>query len=103
MASSDRHDIVPSSGTEDVTAHIAGRPPAQVAPIEHERPEDWGWHHEWRRIAPLVGWAMTIVMVLLIFGNHRGNIENYWLIGLAAVMAAVLIREQIKRRNSWRP
>lgn len=70
--------------------------------VEHERPEDWGWHHEWRRSAPVVGWLMTISMALLVFGNHRGRIEEWWLLGLAAIMAAMLIRGRINRKNAWR-
>ena len=71
-------------------------------PIERERPEDWGWHHEWKRSTPIIGWVMTIAMVLLVFGNHQGNIENLWLLGLAALMAFALIRMHINRRNAWR-
>jgi len=69
---------------------------------EHERPEDWGWHHEWRRSAPVIGWVMTISMALLVFGNHQGNTETWWLLGLAAAMAALLVRDRIKRKNAWR-
>lgn len=81
------------------TALVAHESPGAV---EHERPEDWGWHHEWRRSAPVIGWIMTISMVLLVFGNHRGNVETLWLLGLAALMATMLIRDRIKRKNAWR-
>lgn len=70
--------------------------------VPHERPEDWGWHHEWRRSGPVIGWFMTIALALLVFGNHRGNVERYWVLGLALVMAAMLVRDRIKRKNAWR-
>lgn len=73
-----------------------------TAVVEHERPEDWGWHHEWRRSTAVIGWVMTISMALLVFGNHEGNIERWWVLALAAVMAALLIRDRIKRKNAWR-
>lgn len=71
-------------------------------PVERERPEDWGWHHEWRRSTPVIGWVMTISMVLLVFGNHQGMVETWWLLVIAAAMAALLIRDRIKRKNAWR-
>lgn len=77
-------------------------PGGSLEPVAHERPEDWGWHHEWRRSTPVLGWLMTIAMVLLVFGNHTGNIENYWLLVLAALMALLLVRDRIKRKNAWR-
>ncbi len=73
-----------------------------AAVVEHERPEDWGWHHEWRRSTSVIGWMMTIAMALLVFGNHRGNVERWWLLGVAAVMAALLIRDRVRRKNAWR-
>lgn len=79
-----------------------GRVEQQHAAVEeHERPEDWGWHHEWRS-APIVGWSMTVVMVLLVFGNHQGHVEDLWLLGLAAGMATLLIRDRVRRRKAWR-
>jgi hypothetical protein len=81
------------------TAHQHGSSPV---PVEHERPEDWGWHHEWRRSTPVIGWLMTISILLLIMGNHVGNVENYWLIGTAAFMAVLLVRDRIRRKNAWR-
>jgi len=35
-------------------------------------------------------------------GNHVGNVENYWLIGTAAFMAVLLVRDRIRRKNAWR-
>lgn len=81
------------------TAHQQG---SGAVSVDHERPEDWGWHHEWRRSTPVIGWVMTISILLLIFGNHRGNVENYWLLAVAAFMAFLLIRDRIRRRNAWR-
>lgn len=74
-----------------------------TTPIRHERPEDWGWHHEWRGAGPVIGWLMTVAMLSYVVGNHTGNVENLWLIGIAAVMAGMLIRDRIKRKKSWRP
>jgi hypothetical protein len=85
-----------------ITRHTADETGSDALAGERERPEDWGWHHEWRRSAPVIGWVMTISMALLVFGNHQGNTETWWLLGLAAAMAALLVRDRIKRKNAWR-
>ncbi len=85
--------------TRHAAADDAGHP---AIAEEQERPEDWGWHHEWRRSTPVIGWVMTIAMVLLVFGNHEGNVEVWYLLGVAAIMAAMLIRGMIRRKNAWR-
>ena len=71
-------------------------------PITHERPEEWGWHHsmgKWGR-------RLTILPILMIlaflYGNHRGRIEDVWLIVIAALMVLVLIYDRFRRKNAWR-
>jgi hypothetical protein len=71
-------------------------------PIEHERPEEWGWHHsmgKWGR-------RLTIIPILLIlaylYGNHRGRVEDVWLIAIAVLMVLVLIYDRFRRKNAWR-
>ncbi len=76
--------------------------PARPSDVAPEQPEDWGWHHEWRRSTPIIGWVATVSLLLMIFGNHIGHVEDLWLIGVAAVMALLLIRGRLKRRNAWR-
>jgi hypothetical protein len=71
-------------------------------PITHERPEEWGWHHsmgKWGR-------RLTIIPILLIlaylYGNHRGRVEDVWLIAIAVLMVLVLIYDRFRRKNAWR-
>ncbi|GAB3361875.1 DUF2631 domain-containing protein [Modestobacter lapidis] len=83
-------------------ARVEGIVRAGEAPIQHERPEDWGWHHEmgkYGRIAALVPIAFLAAMV---FGNHEGQVEDLWLISLAAVMVVLLIWDSRRRKNAWR-
>lgn len=75
---------------------------AHASDVPHEHPEDWGWHHEWRRSTPVIGWLAVVSLLLMIVGNHRGHIEDLWLIGVAAAMALLLIRDRLRRRNAWR-
>jgi hypothetical protein len=71
-------------------------------PVEHERPEEWGWHGEmgtWGR-------RLTIIPILfllaMIFGNHQGRMEDLWLVGFAALMVIILIADSRRRKNAWR-
>ena len=75
---------------------------AGETPITHERPEDWGWHGESGKVGRIAGWAMIVLLVLLMFGNHRGQVENLFLIGFALVILVMLIRDSRRRKNAWR-
>ena len=83
-----------------------GREMAHVAtdshPVEHERPEDWGWHGDPPAdAAPLAGLAVLVTLTFLI-GNHLGKVEDLWILGIALVMVIVLIRDSRHRKNAWR-
>ena len=75
---------------------------ADAHPVEHERPEEWGWHGEmgkWGRRLVLIPIVFLIAMV---FGNHQGKMEDIWLIGLAAVMILIVALDARRRKNAWR-
>jgi hypothetical protein len=71
-------------------------------PVQHERPEDWGWHHQmgsWGRklvVLPL------IFLVAMLFGNHRGRIEDVWLIGISVAVVLFVLWDWRRRKNAWR-
>jgi hypothetical protein len=71
-------------------------------PVEHERPEEWGWHGEmgkWGRRLTVIPIAF---LELMIFGNHRGKLEDIWLIGFALLMVLLLVVDARRRKNAWR-
>jgi ABC-type enterobactin transport system permease subunit len=50
--------------------------------------------------AARIGGVVTIILLLLmLIGNHRGRVENLWLIGIAAVIAALLVGDWLMRKN----
>ena len=50
--------------------------------------------------AARIGGVITIILLLLmLIGNHRGRVENLWLIGIAAVIAALLVGDWLMRKN----
>ncbi|MCU1613511.1 MAG: hypothetical protein JWO98_1051 [Frankiales bacterium] len=71
-------------------------------PVEHERPEEWGWHGEmgtWGRRLAIIP---LLFILAYLFGNHRGRIEDVWLIAIAALMVLVMLYDRFRRKNAWR-
>jgi Protein of unknown function (DUF2631) len=71
-------------------------------PVEHERPEDWGWHGEMGKWGRRLTIIPVLFLIAMLFGNHEGNMENLWLIGFAALMVLLLIVDSRRRKNAWR-
>ncbi len=62
---------------------------------------NWGWstinHRTWR----IVGWCIFGFLLLMLRGNHVGHIEDWFLIGFAALVLFVLVRDWWGRRRGW--
>ncbi len=75
-----------ASGVQGVAQ--PGREMAHVAPdshpVEHERPEDWGWHGETGKWGRIGGWIAVLVTLTFLIGNHEGRVENLWILGTVA-------------------
>lgn len=63
---------------------------------------EWGWHGQFPRLTRITGWLVALGLLAMIIGNHRGNIEDLWLIGLAAGLVFILLRDAARRRTAWR-
>ena len=76
---------------------------ADAHPVEHERPEDWGWHGEtgkWGRVGAWI--AILILLSFSLARNHEGHVEDAWVIGIAVVMVLILLWDMRRRKNAWR-
>jgi hypothetical protein len=79
---------------------LARRP--AVDPLD-EPSAEWGWHGSFPRGSVIAGWASVVMLLLFtIGGNHEGNTEDIWLIGIAVLIALSLIWHSIRRRHAWR-
>ncbi|MGW4946807.1 DUF2631 domain-containing protein [Actinoplanes sp. NPDC004185] len=45
----------------------------------------------------------AVVLLLYLVGNHEGNTENIWIIGIAVGLIAIVIIDVVLRRNGLRP
>jgi hypothetical protein len=71
-------------------------------PVEHERPEDWGWHAEMGKWGRRTWWIAPLVVLAFLHGNHQGHVEDVWLIGIAVLMVVVFLYDRTRRKNAWR-
>ena len=91
------------------SAHVIEQPTreegivrAGSTPVEHERPEDWGWHGEAGKIGRVLGWLMAVFLLVLLVGNHEGRIEDLWLVGASLLLIGTLLWDVRRRKNAWR-
>jgi hypothetical protein len=72
-------------------------------PVEHERPEDWGWHGETGKWGRVGAWIAILILLSFIVGrNHIGHVEDVWVIAIAVVMVLILLWDMRRRKNAWR-
>ena len=63
---------------------------------------EWGWHGEFPKVTRATGWISVAVLLVFLIGNHRGRVEDLWLVGMALVLVVILLRDAARRRTSWR-
>ncbi len=54
------------------------------------------------KAARVAGVVVIVMLLLMLFGNHEGNVEAIWLIAIAGTLAAILIIDVVLRRNGLR-
>jgi hypothetical protein len=59
----------------------------------------WGWSGESRRGFKIAGWVVVLILLAMLRGNHIGHVEDLYLIGSAALLALVLVRDSIRGRR----
>ena len=95
---------VPVSDTQRVNQ--PGREEAVVRvgehPVEHEHPEDWGWHGETGKWGRVGAWFAVIALLSYLYGNHEGRMEDLWILGIALMMVLILVWDIRRRKNAWR-
>jgi len=54
------------------------------------------------KAARIAGTISIVALLLMTIGNHEGNVEDIWLVGIAAIIAVLLIGDAVLRRNGLR-
>ncbi|MGH3754056.1 MAG: DUF2631 domain-containing protein [Pseudonocardiaceae bacterium] len=69
----------------------------------HREPSaDWGWHGGFPLAGPIAGWSTVVALFAMLIGNHRGHVENAWLVGLGLLLMMMLIGSHRNSRKSRR-
>ena len=71
-------------------------------PVEHERPEEWGWHGEMGKWGRRLAVIPILFLLSMLIGNHEGRMEDIWLVGIALGLTLVLVWDARRRKNAWR-
>ena len=83
------------------SSELEKRPGSVVDP--HDEPSaEWGWHGTFPKAIRIAGWLTAIALLLMLNGNHRGHIEDVYLIGTAVAIVLALIWDRIRSRTAWR-
>ncbi len=69
---------------------------------QDEPSAEWGWHGSFPRAKIVAGVLTIIVLVVFIFGDYQSRTQDLWLIGIALVLAAMIVRQVVASRHSWR-
>jgi len=59
----------------------------------------WGWSGESRRTFRVAGWIVAFLLLAMTIGNHKGKVEDIFLVGFALAIISILIRDSILRRK----
>lgn len=64
----------------------------------------WGWSALSRRAVAISGVCGGLFLLMMLFGNHKGNVENYWLIAVAVFVflgtAIVTFQPKLTQRQT---
>lgn len=67
--------------------------------VEEVPSAEWGWSTENYRFYQIGGLLAAGFLLLMIHGNHTGHVEDWFMVGFAAVLIGFVARSFYIRRN----
>ncbi|ABM13069.1 DUF2631 domain-containing protein [Mycolicibacterium vanbaalenii] len=67
--------------------------------VEDVPSAEWGWSTENYRFYQIGGLLAAGFLLLMTHGNHTGHVEDWFMIGFAAVLVGFVVRSFYVRRN----
>ncbi|WP_280346097.1 DUF2631 domain-containing protein [Nocardia neocaledoniensis] len=58
----------------------------------------WGWSGESHKTFRIAGWIVVVALLGMTIGNHQGHVEDIFLIGLAALLASIMVVDSLTKR-----
>lgn len=68
--------------------------------VEDVPSAEWGWSKENPRIKQIGGLLAAGFLLLMMHGNHVGHVEDWFLVGFAAFVLAMVARSWYVERNA---
>lgn len=62
----------------------------------------WGWSGAFPKATRVAGWSVAVILLLLLIGNHRGRVEDIWVLVFFVGLVGILVRDIVRRRHAWR-
>ena len=69
--------------------------------VEDVPSAEWGWSQENHRLIHIGGLLSAAFLLLMLRGNHVGHVEDWFLIGFAALVVVAVGRDWWLRRRGW--
>ena len=69
--------------------------------VEDVPSAEWGWSTENYRLIHIGGLLAAGFLLLMLRGNHVGHVEDWFLIGFAALILFAVGRDWWLRRRGW--
>lgn len=68
--------------------------------VEDVPSAEWGWSKENPRVKQIGGLLAAGFLLLMMHGNHTGRVEDWFLVGFAALVLTMVARSWYVVRNS---
>ena len=62
---------------------------------------EWGWHKHSAKVGWAVGGFCGLFLLGMLFGNHIGNVENIWLVAIAAFLLIWMILSLRPKKDTY--
>ena len=83
----------------DNAAHPSAGSEVELAHAEHEQPEDWGWHHEFRSGRQIGGWLSFLILAVMLTTTHYNGAGAIAIILTMVLLVGGLIWDRQRRRT----
>jgi hypothetical protein len=69
---------------------------------QDEPSAEWGWHGSFPKGKVAGGVVTIILLIAFMFGPYQSRTQDLWLIGLALIVAGLIVHQVVAARHSWR-
>ena len=69
--------------------------------VEDVPSAEWGWSRRILGLTTSAACCLRVFLLLMMHGNHVGHVEDWFLIGFAALIVIAVARDWSLRRRGW--